>query len=105
MMCGLLTPSCGEVKILGLDVTDDIEACRRLLGYCPQFDCLIDFMTTIEHIELFGRVKGLSGRDLAQAVQHQLDEMQLVKYRDRRAGTLSGGNKRKLSVSIALIGE
>jgi len=50
-------------------------------------------------------VKGLNGDNLEQAVEQKVSEMQLTRYRDRYAGTLSGGNKRKLSVAIALIGE
>jgi len=105
MMSGLLTPSAGEVTIVGMNVLTQVEACRRYIGYCPQFDCILPCLTPEDHLYLFGRMKGLRDHSLEAAVEQKLSEMQLAEYRDRHAGTLSGGNKRKLSVAIALIGE
>lgn len=105
MMSGMRTPSEGEVRLLGKDVMTDLEQCRNYIGYCPQFDCISPLLGVTDHLYLFGRIKGLIGADLEQAVEIKIKEMQLEKYRNRYAGTLSGGNKRKLSVAIALIGE
>jgi len=105
MMAGLRTPSEGEVYIMGLNVMRQVEACRRYIGYCPQFDRLIAHLTPTDHLYLFGRIKGLVDDQLHSVVQEKLTQMQLSMYRDRYAGTLSGGNKRKLSVANALIGE
>lgn len=105
MMSGILTPSAGEVRILGIDMMEETSSARRLIGYCPQFDALIHVMTVESHLYLYGRMKGITGKDLKTAVDEKISEMQLEMYRTRRAGTLSGGNKRKLSVAMALIGE
>lgn len=105
LMSGIYTPSEGEVRILGIDMVEETSRARRLIGYCPQFDALIHVMTVESHLYLYGRMKGLVGRDLQTAVDDKINEMQLSMYRYRRAGTLSGGNKRKLSVAMALIGE
>eukprot|EP00450_Noctiluca_scintillans_P031371 CAMPEP_0194544054 /NCGR_PEP_ID=MMETSP0253-20130528/86847_1 /TAXON_ID=2966 /ORGANISM="Noctiluca scintillans" /LENGTH=2283 /DNA_ID=CAMNT_0039390883 /DNA_START=1 /DNA_END=6853 /DNA_ORIENTATION=+ len=105
MMSGLRTPSHGEVKIVGMDISSQVEACRRYIGYCPQFDCILPLLTPHDHLLLFGRIKGLSGPALTTAVESCLERLQLAGYRDRYAGTLSGGNKRKLCVAQALIGE
>jgi len=105
LMSGILTPSAGEVRVLGIDMVEETSRARRLIGYCPQFDALIHVMTVESHLYLYGRMKGLTGRDLRSAVDEKVEEMQLSQYRFRRAGTLSGGNKRKLSVAMALIGE
>lgn len=74
------------------------------VGICPQFDCLWEHLTPLEHLNLFGRMKGLNGRDLKESVRYFLEVMQLTDYIDRKAGRLSGGNKRKLCVTNALIG-
>lgn len=71
---------------------------------CPQFDCIWENLTPKEHLYLFGRMKGLTGKDLEESVQYFLATMQLEEYIKRKAGRLSGGNKRKLCVSNALIG-
>lgn len=58
----------------------------------------------MEHLYLFGRLKGLQGVDLKEAVDYFINIMQLTSYIKTKAMNLSGGNKRKLCVSIALIG-
>jgi ABC-type multidrug transport system ATPase subunit len=105
MMSGILTPSEGSVRILGIDIMEETSRARRLIGYCPQFDALVEKMTVVEHLSLYGRMKGLTGDDLQMAIQDKLREMSLLEYRDRAAGSCSGGNKRKLSVGMAVIGE
>jgi len=77
---------------------------RSKLGYCPQHDALLDLLTVKEHLELFARVKGVPEKDLARFVSSVIEEMDLVKFKNKLASKLSGGNKRKLSVGIATIG-
>lgn len=74
------------------------------VGICPQFDCIWTNLTPMEHLYLFGRMKGLRGKDLDEAVEYFIKIMQLEDFRKTKAGNLSGGNKRKLCVSDALIG-
>ncbi|KAF4656307.1 hypothetical protein FOL47_009036 [Perkinsus chesapeaki] len=104
IMCGLYAPTAGEVWIAGSTVTNDTARCRRNLGYCPQFDALLERMTTKEHLELYGKLKGLKGELLRSSVENTLKQLSLEPYKDKRAGSLSGGNKRKLSVGMAIIG-
>lgn len=58
----------------------------------------------MEHFLLMGRMKGLSGLKLEQSINYYIRVMQLNDYVNSKAGLLSGGNKRKLCVSLALIG-
>jgi ATP-binding cassette, subfamily A (ABC1), member 3 len=74
------------------------------VGICPQFDCLWGNLTPPEHLYLFGRMKGLSGQDLIENIEYYINIMQLNDYRKTRSKDLSGGNKRKVCVAIALIG-
>jgi ABC-type multidrug transport system ATPase subunit len=105
MLCGQVEPSAGSISIQGFDVTTNAAEARRLIGYCPQFDALLDSLTTKEHLELYGRLKGLNSRELDAAVQQQIQDLDLSSYVYSRAGQLSGGNKRKTSVAMATIGE
>lgn len=77
---------------------------RRLVGYCPQFDALFDSLTVREHLELYGRLKGIPPSALQAEVRRAIDELSLGDFVNKLAGTLSGGNKRKLSVAMAIIG-
>jgi ABC-type multidrug transport system ATPase subunit len=75
-----------------------------MIGYCPQFDALSDLLTCKEHLVLYSRIKGIPGDKINAFAEIKLEEMDLLEYKDFKAGTLSGGNKRKLSVAIACIG-
>jgi ABC-type multidrug transport system ATPase subunit len=105
MLCGQVEQTSGEVMIQGISVATRAPEARRLIGYCPQFDALLEQCTVDEHLYLYGRIKGLSGKALADAVASQINELDLASYVRSRAGQLSGGNKRKLSVAMATIAE
>jgi len=93
----------GDAFVNGHSIANQ-PAVRRFIGYCPQFDALFNLLTGREHLNFYGRVKGLKGDELDKQVNMLLDVLSLTKYADRRAGTYSGGNKRKLSVAMAMIG-
>eukprot|EP01083_Nonionella_stella_P083173 229835_1 len=77
---------------------------RRYIGYCPQSHALFDLLTGKEHLKFYGMLKGLRGEKLKDQVNLLLKVLSLTKYKNRKAGTYSGGNKRKLSVAISMIG-
>merc|ERR1712196_36814 len=62
-------------------------------------------LTVREHLELYGRLKGLKGSVLYNEIQSKIKQLDLSEFENRLAGTLSGGNKRKLSVAIAVLGD
>lgn len=104
MMVGLFPPSSGDVTINGHSVSKNIGKARESLGLCPQFDVLWDTMTVSEHLYFFGRLKGLSGKVLRKEIKTYIEDLELDEKKKARSKTLSGGQKRALSVGIALIG-
>lgn len=104
MLTGAVLPSGGRAFLGGHDIVMEQWKVRRLLGYCPQHDALLDRLTVREHLELFGRIKGLSRAVLAGYCNSIMDDLSLSDHVDKLAMTLSGGNKRKLSLAIALMG-
>jgi len=76
------------------------------MGYCPQFDAIHELLTAQEHLEFYGRIRGVPEEKLLGMVDLLLKRLTLDQDGQhlRPAGTYSGGNKRKLSVAIALIG-
>jgi ATP-binding cassette subfamily A (ABC1) protein 3 len=104
MMTGDIIPTAGSGTLGGFDILSQQLEVRRLIGYCPQFDALFELMSVREHLELFARIKGVSSADLSEVVKALMHQMNLDDFENKLAGTLSGGNKRKLSVAIALIG-
>ncbi|KAG7379409.1 ATP-binding cassette sub- A member 12 [Phytophthora pseudosyringae] len=104
MLTGDVSPSNGSATLGGFDIlTQPIEV-RRQIGYCPQFDALFERMTVREHLELFAAIKGVPRTDMEAVVTEKIHQMNLADFEHKLAGSLSGGNKRKLSVAIALIG-
>jgi len=97
-------PSSGQVRLGGYDIAENPEVVRRLVGYCPQFDALFDLLTGREHLELYARVKGLDEAQIKAVVTQKIQEMDLAEFGERNAASYSGGNKRKLSVAMAMIG-
>jgi ATP-binding cassette, subfamily A (ABC1), member 3 len=105
ILSGEFPPTIGTAYIDGYNIQVDQSKIRRKIGYCPQFDALLELLTVREHLELYGRIKGLEGGDLERVVLGKLSQMDLTDFENKAAGSLSGGNKRKLSVAIAMIGE
>ncbi|AWP06485.1 putative ATP-binding cassette sub-family A member 2 [Scophthalmus maximus] len=94
----------GEAFINGNSILKELLHVQQSIGYCPQFDALFDDLTAREHLELYTRLRGIPWKDQERVVQWALEKLELSKYADKPAGTYSGGNKRKLSTAIALIG-
>lgn len=105
MLSGEEYPSDGTTFIFGKDIRSDPKVARRHVGYCPQFDALLEFLTVQEHLELYARIKGVPEYDLEDVVMQKLLDFDLMKHANKPSFALSGGNKRKLSVAIAMIGD
>ncbi|XP_071316090.1 ATP-binding cassette sub-family A member 13 [Trachinotus anak] len=106
LLTGLFAPSSGTIEVYGQDMQTNIDDVRKGLGVCMQYDVLFDHMTTKEHLLLYGQIKApqWSRRELHEQVRTILEETGMYAHRHKRVGTLSGGMKRKLSISIAFIG-
>ncbi|KAF2804277.1 uncharacterized protein BDZ99DRAFT_511680 [Mytilinidion resinicola] len=91
----------GDVLIEDTSIISHRAAARAKLGVCPQFDAM-DAMTTAEHLRFYARVRGVG--DVARNVEAVMAAVGLTPFAARIASALSGGNKRKLSLAIALMG-
>uniref|UniRef100_A0A673B3D3 ATP-binding cassette, sub-family A (ABC1), member 12 n=1 Tax=Sphaeramia orbicularis TaxID=375764 RepID=A0A673B3D3_9TELE len=106
LLTGLFAPSSGTIEVYGKDMQTNINTVRKELGVCMQYDVLFEHMTTKEHLLLYGQIKAphWSRKELHEQVRTILEETGMYAHRHKRVGTLSGGMKRKLSISIAFIG-
>jgi len=75
------------------------------LGVCPQHDILWDDLTVGEHLLFYARVKGVSPKNEKDAVKRALETVSLTRFKNRLSKGLSGGEKRRLSIAISLIGD
>lgn len=100
-----MLPDAGQVLINGSSVISDPRITRSFLGVCPQFTTIDSQLTVREHLIVYGRLKGIrSGAELDRSIESVLRGTSLTIYADRLANKLSGGNQKKLSLAIALIG-
>jgi len=104
MLTGLLQPTEGSAKVFGIDIFNDMEEVRKILGVCPQHDVLFDFLTPEDHLRLFAAFKGTDASLIEGQVEQMLIDIDLVPVRSQLTKTLSGGQKRKLSAACAMIG-
>lgn len=58
MLTGLLEPTAGQASVFGIDIFNDMDEMRKILGVCPQHDVLFDFLTCEDHLRLFASFKG-----------------------------------------------
>ncbi|OAP64689.1 hypothetical protein AYL99_00661 [Fonsecaea erecta] len=91
----------GDILVDNISVIRHRAQARSRLGVCPQFDAM-DTMTVAEHLHFYAKVRGVS--DPRHNVEAVMRAVGLEQYADRMAAKLSGGNKRKLSLGIALMG-
>lgn len=99
ILCGLIPPTDGTAFYGNLNIGSNLEEIRRNLGICPQFDILFDFLTVEEHIWFYCRLKGIERYKIQKEIDQIIELVDLKKKRNKQAQTLSGGMKRKLSVS------
>jgi len=97
-------PSAGEIYINGLDLNTNFTAIRKMIGYGPQYESAYMAMTVRENLEFYAKLKGIPDDKFKTLIDKLIVEMYLGEYEHVQAGTLSGGNKRKLTVAIALLG-
>lgn len=99
---GVIPPSSGTAYVNGLDLRYCLPEIRKKMGLCPQYNILFASLTVWEHLKFFAKLKGCEfDKDEANGL---LTRLKLDMKTKAKAGTLSGGQKRKLSLAIALIG-
>lgn len=107
ILCGICPPTEGMATIYGSPVAQIAEGAeiKQLVGICPQFNIIFDVLTVEEHLRIFAAIKGILPSDIDGEVRKVLKDLDLEKIMDAQAKNLSGGQKRKLSVGIAILGD
>ncbi|XP_071620225.1 ATP-binding cassette sub-family A member 9-like isoform X2 [Heliangelus exortis] len=106
VLSGFSSPSSGSAMIYNHKVSEvqDMEGIRTMVGICPQFNLHFEALTVKENLRIFAHIKGIQWKEVEQEVQKVLVMLDLTDLQDIRADALSGGQKRKLSLGIAVLG-
>ncbi|XP_018615172.1 ATP-binding cassette sub-family A member 1-like [Scleropages formosus] len=104
MLTGDSTVTSGEAFLAGKSVLTELDDVHQNMGYCPQFDAINELLTGREHLEFYAVLRGVPEKDVCEVAEWGIQKLGLMKYVDKAAGSYSGGNMRKLSTAMALIG-
>ena len=86
MLTGDITPSSGTALVAGFDIGTKLGLVQQHIGYCPQFDALIDRLTGRELLTMFARLRGIPEKEIKDAVKMEIDRLDLGKHADKICG-------------------
>jgi ABC-2 type transport system ATP-binding protein len=105
MLCGLLTPTAGEIEVLGLRIPEQAEALRLRIGYMTQKFSLFEDLTVRENLEFLAAVQGLDKPRARKRIDELVAQYHFEDRQKQLAGTLSGGQRQRLALAGAVIHE
>ena len=103
MLCGLLTPTSGNIEVLGLRIPEQAEQLKRNIGYMTQRFSLFEDLTVRENLEFLAAIQGVPRIEQKKRIETLLQEYHLADRDKQMAGTLSGGQKQRLALAGAVI--
>ncbi|MFH1283327.1 MAG: ABC transporter ATP-binding protein [bacterium] len=105
VLAGILKPTGGTAYVGGFDVVNYPERVKQLIGYVSQRFGLYEDLTVAENLAFFGSIYGLFGAKLSSRIKDVLASTGLLRYRDMRVETLSGGLKQRLALANSILHE
>ncbi len=103
MLCGLLTPSAGEIEVLGLRIPEQAEALRSRIGYMTQKFSLFDDLSVRENLEFLAAVHDMPRAPARRRIDALVEQYHFQDRQKQLAGTMSGGQKQRLALAAAVI--
>ncbi|KAG9392332.1 ABC transporter [Carpediemonas membranifera] len=104
MLTGQMKPSGGFARIFGNDIVAHKDRLHTVLGLCPQFDVLWPELSAAEHLRIFAHLKEIPRGERDEAITQSLRSVHLNNVRSRKVGRFSGGMRRRLTLTMALLG-
>lgn len=102
---GLTTPDSGKAVIYGIDISAEPVKAKECLNVSPQETAVAPNLTVLENLEFIAEIYGKSGKDAHDCAETMMHRLGLSDRAGDKAGKLSGGFKRRLSIAMALISE
>jgi|ERR1035437_1682394 ABC-2 type transport system ATP-binding protein len=99
-----LKPTSGSIRVFGINVVTEPQRAKQLMGITPQESGFFDTLTVKQHLELFGKLKGLSAARSRTEAAELMDALDLKAEVRKKVGQLSGGQRRRILIALALLG-
>lgn len=103
ILCGLSSPTSGEMTVAGFDVYKQTEQIKKNIGYMSQKFSLYEDLTVNENIRFYGGIYGIPASERKQRAETMLKRLDLMNYANKKIGDLPLGWKQKLAFSIAIL--
>ena len=105
MLSGLLAPTYGDAEILGYSLVSQTQEVKSRINLSPQETAVAPKLTARENLELIAGIYGSTRKEAKEKAAAMLEEFHMQEVAGQRAGTLSGGWQRRLSIAMALISQ
>ncbi len=103
LLCGLLTPTEGTAKVLGIDVPGDSKKLKPKIGYMTQKFSLFGDMTVFENLQFIAEIYSYPSAGRAARIDELLEKYDLEQQRNQLADTMSGGQRQRLALAAAVL--
>lgn len=103
MLCGLLTPTAGDIEVLGLRIPEQAEPLRTRIGYMTQKFSLFEDLTVRENLEFLAAVQDIPRAQARRRIDDLVEQYHFQDRQKQLAGTMSGGQKQRLALAGAVI--
>ncbi len=101
MMCGIIKPDSGSIRVMGYDTVDEKNKVGSVIGVSPQETAVAQNLTVRENLEFIAGIYNKKDADLNSVIE----KLGLGEVEKKRAGKLSGGYQRRLSIAMAIVTE
>ncbi len=105
MIYGVTRPSSGRIEVFGKDITQEPREVRKRLGVTLQDNVMVDQLSPIENLRIFGRYHLLAGKELEARIAELITYLELESHKDVPVIALSGGFKRRLAIAMSMINQ
>ncbi len=105
MLCGLAAPTEGDALVMGHSIRKELDAVKGVLSVSPQETAVAPRLTVWENLALMARLHGMGAAEAKRRAERLMEELSLGERAKERAGRLSGGWQRRLSIAMALVSE
>lgn len=105
MLTGLLTPTEGQISVLGLSVPKDAETLKYKIGYMTQAFSLYGDLTVLENLNFMATIYGMPRNKRKVRIAEIMDRYELSDLKNRFAGKMSGGQRQRLALATAVLHE